>query len=66
MFLRAVADPDTPHIHLLTYMASTQPGIGANSGTPFMAGWSAGTLGTRLPGLSAAHPALLPTLQTTV
>lgn len=64
MFIRAVADLDTPHIHLLTYMDSTQPGIGEDSGTPFMTGWSAATLAARLPGMSAALPALLSTLQT--
>jgi hypothetical protein len=64
MFIRAVADLDTPHIQLLTYMANTQPGIGEDSGTPFMAGWSAATLSARLPGLSGGLPALLSTLQT--
>jgi hypothetical protein len=64
MFIRAVADLDAPHIQLLTYMDGTRPSIGEDSGTPFIAGWSAATLGARLPGLSAALPALLSTLQT--
>jgi hypothetical protein len=62
LFIRAVADIDTPHIRLLTRIASERvPYVRENSGAP--QGWSADTVAERDPGLGEAVPALLPTLE---
>lgn len=62
LFIRAVADIDTPHIRLLSLIASeTIPPPPSNVDPP--RGWSAGTIAERDPGLGEAIPALLSTLE---
>lgn len=62
LFIRAVADIDTPHIRLLARMASERvPYVRENGGAP--QGWSLDTIAERDPGLGEAAPALLSTLE---
>ena len=63
LFIRAIADMDTPHIRLLFRMASEQIPPGGQSGSVFHGGWSLDTLMARDPGLGEAIPALLWTLE---
>ena len=64
LFIRAIADIDTPHIRLLSLMASERIPPGQQSGSPFHGGWSVATLMARDPRLGEAVPVLLTTLQT--
>lgn len=63
LFIRAIADIDTPHIRLLSLMASERIPPGQESGSPFYGGWTVATLTARDPGLGDAIPVLLTTLQ---
>lgn len=62
LFIRAVADIDTPHIRLLALMASEflVPDIPGGADSP--GGWSQDAIASRDPGLGDALPALLATL----
>jgi hypothetical protein len=63
LFVRAVADIDTPHIRLLSLIASELVLPGSDSGSVFHSGWSIATMMARDPGLGEAIPALLSTLE---
>jgi hypothetical protein len=63
LFVRAVADIDTPHIRLLALMAGERIPPGQESGSVFHGGWSLATIAARDPGLGEAVPALLATLE---
>ena len=63
LFIRAVADIDTPHIRLLALMAGERIPPGKDSGSVFHGGWSLPTIAARDPGLGEAVPALLSTLE---
>ncbi len=62
LFVRAVADIDTPHIRLLAGMAEViLPG--KESGSIFHCGWSLAAIAARDLGLGEAAPAILSTLE---
>lgn len=63
LFVRAVADIDTPQIRLLARMASEHIPPGKESGNVFHGGWSLAAIAARDPGLGEAVPALLSTLE---
>jgi hypothetical protein len=63
LFVRAIADIDTPHIRLLSLIASELILPGSESGSVFHSGWSLATMMARDPGLGEAIPALLWTLE---
>jgi hypothetical protein len=63
LFVRAVADIDTPHIRLLALMASESIPASGLSGSVFHGGWSLATMMARDPGLGEAVPVLLTTLE---
>ena len=63
LFIRAVADIDTPHIRLLALMAGERIPPGKDSGSVFHGGWSLPTIAARDPVLGEAVPALLSTLE---
>lgn len=62
LFIRAVADIDTPHIRLLSLIASETIPPPPDNIVP-RRGWSAYTVAERDPGLGEAIPALLSTLE---
>jgi len=62
LFIRAVADIDTPHIRLLALMASECLASSTPGGTDSPGGWSQDAIAARDPGLGDALPALLATL----
>lgn len=59
LFVRAIADIDTPHIRLLAVMASET----ISPRSDFPGGWSLDAMAERSPGLGEAVPALVLTLQ---
>jgi hypothetical protein len=63
LFIRAVADIDTPHIRLLARMADENIPPGKESGSIFHGGWSLAAIAARDPGLGEAVPAILSTLE---
>jgi hypothetical protein len=63
LFIRAIADMDTPHIRLLFRMASEQIPPGTQSGSVLHGDWSLDTLMALDLGLGEAIPALLWTLE---
>lgn len=63
LFVRAVADIDTPHIRLLARMAGEVIPPGKESGSIFHGGWSLAAIAARDPGLGEAVPAILSTLE---
>lgn len=63
LFIRAVADIDTPHIKLLSLMAAQYIPPGKDSGSVFHSGWSLPKITARAPELGEAVPALLSTLE---
>lgn len=62
LFVRAVADIDTPHIRLLALMASEHI-IPPDMQSENVGGWSLETIATRDPGLGGVIPPLLATLE---
>ena len=62
LFIRAVADIDTPHIRLLALMASECPAPDSPDSADSPDGWSQDAIAVRDPGLGDALPALLATL----
>jgi hypothetical protein len=63
LFIRAVADIDTPHIRLLALMAGERISPGKQSGSVFHGGWSLPTIAARDRGLGEAVPALIAILE---
>lgn len=63
LFIRAVADIDTPHIRLLAMLANERILPGVESGSVFFGAWSLATMAARDPGLGEAIPVLLATLE---
>jgi hypothetical protein len=63
LFIRAVADIDTPHIRLLSLMAGDYIPPGKVSGSIFHGGWLLPTIAAGDPGLGEVVPALLATLE---
>jgi DNA-binding IclR family transcriptional regulator len=63
MFMRAIADLDAPHIRILAMMANEPAQFGAQSGSPFHAGWSPVTIAARQRGPLSAVYALMSTLE---
>jgi len=63
LFVRAVADLDSPHIRLLAALDRDRPGEGQLAGQVVRDGWSRQLLARVEPGLADALPALLATLE---
>jgi len=63
LFIRAVADLDSPHIRLLALVASDRPPAGQRSGSVFHGGWLVGSILASDPGFGDSLPSLLSTLE---
>jgi hypothetical protein len=63
LFIRAVADVDTPHIKLLTILSDDQPIPGKLSGSVLHGGWSLATVAAHHPEFGGVLPALVWTLE---